>query len=43
MSMGKVRQLEDMIDAADMRAALRETQEEGAISWEQLKAELGLP
>jgi prevent-host-death family protein len=38
-----LQKLEDVMDAADVRAALRETQEEGAISWEELKAELGLP
>jgi hypothetical protein len=29
-------------DYADAREALRETQEQGAVSWEDLKAELGI-
>lgn len=34
--------LEDRVDLETARAALREVETEGAISWEGLKAELGL-
>ncbi len=38
----RLRRLEDEEDLRDARTALRETRRKGTISWEKVKAELGL-
>lgn len=37
-----LQQLEDQADLAEAREALAEIEKEGTVSWEQVKAELGL-